>query len=82
MERFAEHEELVSRYALALRRRAVGTTFAELQSPIVAALPFIAGLGGLLWLALRLRAQAPDRGTRTALPVTFAPSSASGSSAR
>jgi len=50
-------------------RRAVGTTFADMQSPIVAALPFIAGLGGLLWVALRLRAQAPDRGTRTPLPV-------------
>lgn len=50
-------------------RRAVGTTFADLQSPIVAALPFIAGLGGLLWLALRLRAQSPDRGTATPLPV-------------
>jgi ABC-type Fe3+ transport system permease subunit len=41
-------------------RRAVGTTFEELQSPIVAALPFVASLGCLLWAALRLRAQAPD----------------------
>ncbi len=37
-------------------RRAVGTTFADLQSPIVAALPFVAALAVLLWLALRLRA--------------------------
>ncbi|MFN9705236.1 MAG: hypothetical protein ACK595_10510, partial [Planctomycetota bacterium] len=43
-------------------RRAVGTTFEELQSPIVAALPVVASLGCLLWAALRLRAQAPDRG--------------------
>ncbi|MCA8974006.1 MAG: iron ABC transporter permease [Planctomycetes bacterium] len=50
-------------------RRAVGTTFADLQSPITAALPFVAGLGGMLWLALRLRAEAPDRGTRTPLPL-------------
>ena len=50
-------------------RRAVGTTFADLQSPITVALPFVAGLGGLLWLALRLRAQAPDRGTVTPLPL-------------
>lgn len=50
-------------------RRAVGTTFEELQSPIVAALPFLACLGCLLWAALRLRAAAPDRGVVTALPV-------------
>ena len=50
-------------------RRAVGTTFAELQSPIVAALPFVAGLGCLLWAALRLRAQAPDRGLTRPLPT-------------
>lgn len=50
-------------------RRAVGTTFAELQSPIVAALPFIACLGCLLWAALRLRAKAPDRGVVRPLPV-------------
>ena len=50
-------------------RRAVGTTFAELQSPIVAALPFVACLGCLLWAALRLRAQAPDRGVVRPLPV-------------
>jgi iron(III) transport system permease protein len=50
-------------------RRAVGTTHAELQSPIVAALPFVAGLGCLLWAALRLRAGAPDRGTVRPLPV-------------
>ena len=50
-------------------RRAVGTTFADLQSPVVAALPFLAGLGGLLWVALRLRAQAPAGGNRTPLPL-------------
>lgn len=50
-------------------RRATGTTFAELQSPIVAALPFVACLGCLLWAALRLRAQAPDRGVVRPLPV-------------
>jgi iron(III) transport system permease protein len=50
-------------------RRAVGTTFAELQSPIVAALPFLAALGCLLWAALRLRAHAPDRGVVRPLPV-------------
>src|SRR5688572_22034062 len=50
-------------------RRAVGTTFAELQSPIVAALPFVAALGCLLWAALRLRANAPDRGVVKPLPV-------------
>lgn len=50
-------------------RRATGTTFAELQSPIVAALPFVAGLGCLLWAALRLRAQAPDRGVPRPLPL-------------
>ncbi|MBL8755406.1 MAG: iron ABC transporter permease [Planctomycetes bacterium] len=50
-------------------RRAVGTTFAELQSPITAALPFLACLGCLLWAALRLRAHAPDRGVVKALPV-------------
>lgn len=57
-------EGLLSRWS----RRAVGTTFAELQSPITAALPFIAGLGCLLWLALRLRATAPDRGVARPLP--------------
>ena len=50
-------------------RRAVGTTFADLQSPIVAALPFLAALGCLLWAALRLRAAAPDRGVVQPLPV-------------
>ena len=50
-------------------RRATGTTFAELQSPIVAALPFITALGCLLWAALRLRAQAPDRGVVRPLPL-------------
>lgn len=50
-------------------RRAVGTTFTELQSPIVAALPFLAALGFLLWAALKLRAQAPDRGVVRQLPV-------------
>ena len=50
-------------------RRAVGTTFADLQSPIVAALPFLAALGCLLWAALRLRAAAPDRGVVRPLPV-------------
>lgn len=50
-------------------RRAVGTTFADLQSPIVAALPFLAALGCLLWAALRLRAEAPDRGVVRPLPV-------------
>lgn len=50
-------------------RRAVGTTFAELQSPLVAALPFVAGLGCLLYAALRLRAAAPDRGVARPLPV-------------
>lgn len=49
-------------------RRAVGTTFEELQSPIVAALPFVASLGCLLWAALRLRAHAPDRGVVKSLP--------------
>lgn len=58
-------EGLFSRWS----RRAVGTTFAELQSPIVAALPFIAGLGCLLWAALRLRAAAPDRGVVRPLPM-------------
>ena len=50
-------------------RRAVGTTFADLQSPIVAALPFLAALACLLWAALRLRAAAPDRGVVRPLPV-------------
>ncbi|MCR9243667.1 MAG: hypothetical protein NXI31_01455 [bacterium] len=50
-------------------RRAVGTTFEDLQSPVVAALPFIAALAGLMWLTLRLRAHAPDRGTVTPLPI-------------
>jgi len=50
-------------------RRATGTTFAEVQSPITAALPFVAGLGCLLWAALRLRAAAPDRGVVQPLPV-------------
>lgn len=50
-------------------RRAVGTTFEEVQSPIVASLPFLAALGCLLWAALRLRAQAPDRGVVRPLPV-------------
>jgi iron(III) transport system permease protein len=58
-------EGLFSRWS----RRAVGTTFAELQSPITAALPFIAGLGCLLWVALRLRAAAPDRGVARPLPL-------------
>lgn len=50
-------------------RRAVGTTFEELQSPITAALPFVAGLACLLWIALRLRAAAPDRGVARPLPL-------------
>jgi iron(III) transport system permease protein len=50
-------------------RRAVGTTFADLQSPIVAALPLLGALGVMLWLALRLRAQAPDRGVVRPLPL-------------
>ncbi|MBK8097931.1 MAG: iron ABC transporter permease [Planctomycetes bacterium] len=50
-------------------RRAVGTTFADLQSPIVAALPFIGALGLLLWAALRLRGKAPDRGVARPLPI-------------
>ena len=50
-------------------RRAVGTTFADLQSPIVAALPFLLALGCMLWLALRLRAMAPDRGVVKPLPL-------------
>lgn len=50
-------------------RRAVGTTFADLQSPIVTALPFLAALGCLLWAALRLRAAAPDRGVAKPLPL-------------
>ena len=50
-------------------RRATGTTFADLQSPIVAALPFLAALGCLLWAALRLRAAAPDRGVVQPLPM-------------
>jgi iron(III) transport system permease protein len=49
-------------------RRATGTTFADLQSPIVAALPFIATLGITLWLALRLRSHGADRGTSRPLP--------------
>jgi iron(III) transport system permease protein len=39
------------------------------QSPIVAALPFVTALGCLLWAALRLRAQAPDRGVVRSLPL-------------
>ncbi|MBL8739018.1 MAG: hypothetical protein JNL12_21510, partial [Planctomycetes bacterium] len=58
-------EGILSRWT----RRATGTTFAEVQSPIVAALPFVAGLGCLLWAALRLRAQAPERGGVRALPM-------------
>ncbi len=58
-------EGLFSRWT----RRAVGTSFADLQSPIVAAIPFVIGLAGCLWLALRLRAHAPDRGTVTPLPL-------------
>ena len=50
-------------------RRAVGTTFADLQAPIVAALPFLAALVCLLWAALRLRAHSPDRGVLRPLPV-------------
>lgn len=50
-------------------RRAVGTTHADLQSPIVAALPFLAALGCMLWAALRLRAKSPDRGVVRPLPV-------------
>lgn len=50
-------------------RRAVGTTFADLQSPIVASIPFFLALTGLLWAALRLRSHAPDRGTVQPLPV-------------
>lgn len=50
-------------------RRATGTTFADLQSPIVAALPFVAVLAVLLWLALRLRGHSPDRGAPRPLPV-------------
>lgn len=50
-------------------RRAVGTTHAELQSPIVAALPFLAALACMLWAALRLRASSPDRGVTRPLPV-------------
>lgn len=50
-------------------RRAVGTTHAELQSPIVAALPFLAALGCMLWAALKLRATSPDRGVIRPLPV-------------
>lgn len=50
-------------------RRAVGTTFADLQAPIVAALPFLAALLALLWAALRLRAHSPDRGVARPLPV-------------
>jgi iron(III) transport system permease protein len=49
--------------------RNTGTTFAELQSPIVAAIPFVAGLGCLLWAALRLRTNAPDRGVVRPLPL-------------
>jgi iron(III) transport system permease protein len=50
-------------------RRAVGTTFEDLQSPITAALPFVAGLGFLLWAALKLRAKSPDRGVVQPLPL-------------
>ncbi|MGE3175321.1 MAG: ABC transporter permease [Planctomycetota bacterium] len=49
-------------------RRAVGTTFADLQSPITAAVPLVLVLLLLLWLALRLRAQA-ERGTPQPLPL-------------
>lgn len=49
-------------------RRAVGTTFAELQSPIVMAVPFITALACLLWAALRLRAHAAT-GIVRPLPV-------------
>ena len=58
-------EGIMSRWS----RRAVGTTHAELQSPIVAALPLLAALGCMLWAALRLRAANPDRGVVRALPV-------------
>src|SRR5690606_38178588 len=42
---------------------------ADQQSPIVASLPFLLLLGVMLWLALRLRAEAPDRGVPLPLPV-------------
>jgi len=50
-------------------RRAVGTSFADAQSPIVAALPFIAVLTVLLFLALRLRQGGAERGLVHALPI-------------
>jgi iron(III) transport system permease protein len=49
--------------------RNIGTTFADLQSPIVAAIPFVIGLGCMLWAALRLRAASPDRGVVRPLPL-------------
>lgn len=58
-------EGIMSRWS----RRAVGTTFAEIQAPITAALPFLAGLACLMWAALRLRGSAPERGVRRPLPV-------------
>jgi iron(III) transport system permease protein len=50
-------------------RRAVGTTFADRQSPIIAAAPLVLSLLATLWLALKLRARADERGVRTELPV-------------
>ena len=50
-------------------RRAVGTTFADRQSPIVAAAPLVLSLLTMLWLALKLRARADERGVRAELPM-------------
>lgn len=50
-------------------RRAVGTTFADLQSPIVAAVPLVLAMAVLLWLSLRLRGTSVDRGAPRPLPI-------------
>lgn len=50
-------------------RRATGTTFADLQSPIVASVPFVIALLTALWLSLRLRGQAQERAVRQPLPL-------------
>lgn len=50
-------------------RRATGTTFADRQSPIVAAAPLVLALLTMLWLALKLRGRADERGVRAELPM-------------
>lgn len=49
-------------------RRAVGESFADVQSPIAAAVPFLILLGVLLAAALRLRGQPTHRGDFRPLP--------------